>query len=57
MLMMIITCSVLGKDISKVKDTLAEDFGIIINLFYEYFMVLENSKKYHFLCIARDVGK
>ena len=41
------------KDINKVNDTLAKDFGIISNWFYEKFMVL-TSKKYHFMCICRD---
>ena len=44
----------IGKDINKVKNTLAKDFGIVTNWFYENFMVL-NSKKYHFMCIGRDV--
>ena len=42
------------KDINKVQDTLAKDFGIVTNLFYKKFMVL-NSKKWHFICIGRDV--
>ena len=44
----------IGKDINKVKNTLAKDFGIVTNWFYENFMVL-NSKKCHFMCIGRDV--
>ena len=43
----------IGKDINKIKDTLAKDFGIVTNWFYENFMVL-NSKKCHFMCIGRD---
>ena len=43
----------LGKDINKVKDTLAKDFRIGTNWFYENLMVL-NSKKYHFMHIGRD---
>ena len=43
-----------GKDISKVKDALAKDFGIVTNWFYENFMDL-NSKKCHFMCIGRGV--
>ena len=42
------------KDINKVQDTLAKDFGIVTNLFYKKLMVL-NSKKWHFICIGRDV--
>ena len=41
------------KDINKVKNTLAKDFGIVTNWFYENFMVL-TSIKYHFMCIGRD---
>ena len=44
------------KDVSKVKDTLPKDFGIVTNLFYENFMVLY-SKNCHFMCIGRDVEK
>ena len=44
----------IGKDINKVKNTLAKDFGTVTNWFYENFMVL-NSKKCHFMCIGRDV--
>ena len=43
----------IGKDINKVKDTLAKGFGIVTNWFHENFMVL-NSKKCHFMCIGRD---
>ena len=43
----------IGKDINKVKDALAKDFGIVTNRFYENFMVF-NSKKCHFMCIGRD---
>ena len=42
------------KDINKVKDTLAKDFGIEINWFYENFMVL-NLKKCYFTFIGRDI--
>ena len=45
---------IIRKDINKVQDTLAKDFGIVTNLFYKKFMVL-NSKKWHFICIGRDV--
>ena len=44
----------IGKDINKVKDTLAKDFEIVSNSFYENFMVL-NSKKCYFICIGRVV--
>ena len=37
----------IGKNINKVKDTLAKDFGIVTNWFYENFMVLK--KKCHFM--------
>ena len=40
-----------GRDLNKV--TLAKDFGIVTNWFYENFMVL-NSKKCHFMCIGKD---
>ena len=43
----------IGKDITKVKDTLAKDFGMATNWLYENFMVL-NFKKCHFKCIGRD---
>ena len=43
----------IGRDLNKVKDTLAKDFGIVTNWFYENFMVL-NSKKCHFMCIGKD---
>ena len=40
----------IGKDINKVKDTLAKDFGIVTNWFYENFMVLkERSGQYSVL--------
>ena len=39
----------IGRDLNKVKDTLAKDFGIVS----ENFMVL-NSKKCHFMCIGKD---
>ena len=38
----------IGRDLNKVKDKLAKDFGIVTNWFYENFMVL-NSKKCHFM--------
>ena len=44
----------IGKDINKVKDTLAKDFEIVTNWLYENFMVL-NPKKCHFMCTGRDV--
>ena len=44
----------IGKDINKVKDTLAKDFEIVSNSFYKHFMVL-NSKKCYFMCIGRVV--
>ena len=44
----------IGKNIGKVKDTLAKDFGIITNWFYENFIVL-NSKKCHFMRIGGDL--
>ena len=50
---MITTCFSIGRDLNKVKDTLAKDFGRITNWFYENFMVL-NSKKCHFMCIGKD---
>ena len=43
----------IGRDLNKVKDTLAKDFGIVTNWFYENFMVL-NSRKCHFMCIVKD---
>ena len=43
----------IGRDLNKVKDTLAKDFGNVTNWFYENFMVL-NSKKCHFMCIGKD---
>ena len=43
----------IGKDINKVKDTLAKIFEIITYWFYKDFMVLK-SKKRHFMCISRD---
>ena len=43
----------MGRDLNKVKDKLAKDFGIVTNWFYEDFMVL-NSKKCHFMCIGTD---
>ena len=43
----------IGKDINKVKDTLAKGFGIVTNWFHENFMVLD-SKKCHFMCIGKD---
>ena len=43
----------IGRDFNKVKDTLAKDFGIVTNWFYENFVVL-NSKKCHFMCIGKD---
>ena len=43
----------IGRDLNKVKDTLAKDFGIVTNWFYENFTVL-NSKKCHFMCIGKD---
>ena len=43
----------IGKDISKVNDTLAKDFGIVTDWFSENFFVL-NSKKCYFLWIGRD---
>ena len=43
----------IGRDLNKVNDTLAKDFGIVTNWFYENFMVL-NSKKCHFMCIGKD---
>ena len=43
----------IGRDLNKVKDTLAKDFGIVTNWFYQNFMVL-NSKKCHFMCISKD---
>ena len=43
----------IGNNISKVEGTLAKDFGIITNWFYENFIFL-NSKKSHFMCIGRD---
>ena len=51
---MIITCLV-GKDINKVKEAFAKDFGIVTNWFYEIFKVL-NSKKCYLMCIGRDGG-
>ena len=40
----------IGKDINKVKDTLAKDFGIVTNWFYENFIVLkERSGQYSVL--------
>ena len=42
-----------GRDLNKVKDTLAKDFGIVTNWFYENFMAL-NSKKCHFMCVGKD---
>ena len=44
----------IGKDINKVKDTLAKALGIVTNWFYENFMIL-NSKKSHCMCIGRDM--
>ena len=44
----------IGKDINKVKDTLAKDFEIVSNSFYENLMVL-NSKKCYFMRIGRVV--
>ena len=38
----------IGKDISKVNDTLAKDFGIVTDWFSENFFVL-NSKKCYFM--------
>ena len=46
----------IGRDLNKVKDTLAKDFGIVTNWFYENFMVL-NSKKCHFMCICKDIDE
>ena len=43
----------IGRDLNKVKDTLAKDFGIVTNWFYESFMVLI-SKKCHFMYIHKD---
>ena len=42
----------IGKDINKAKDTLAKDFGIVTNWFYENFMV-SNFKNFYFMCIGR----
>ena len=44
----------IGEDINKVKDTLAKDFVIVTNWFFENFMAL-NSKKCHFMCTGRDI--
>ena len=52
-MLMITTFFSIGRDLNKVKDTLAEDFGRVTNWFYENFMVL-NSKKCHFMCIGKD---
>ena len=41
------------KDITKVKDTLAKDSGIVTNWLYENFMVF-NSKKCHFVRISTN---
>ena len=42
-----------GKDIDKIKETLAKNIELVTNWFYENSMVL-NSKKCNFMCIARD---
>ena len=43
----------IGKDINKIKNVLAKDFGIVTNWFYEMFMALY-FKKCHCICICRD---
>ena len=45
--------SSIGKDINKVKNTLAKNFGIVTNQFCKNFVVLP-SKKFYFMCIGRD---
>ena len=45
----------IGRDLNKVKDTLAKDFGIVTNWFYENFLVL-NSKSV-ILCVLAKTGK
>ena len=41
------------KDINKVKNILAKDFGVVTNWFYGNIMVL-NSKKCHFMCVDKN---
>ena len=41
------------KDINKLKNTLAKDFGVVTNWFYGNIMVL-NSKKCRFMCIDKN---
>ena len=42
-----------GKGINNAKETLAKDFGVLTNWFYENVLV-SSSKKCHLICIDRD---
>ena len=42
-----------GNDLKKVKQTLRQDFEIVIKWFYENYMVL-NSGKCHFMCLGQN---